>query len=432
MSDLAIGMVGLGVMGRNLVLNIEEKGFSAAGCDAWPEPVDKLAAATARQADPGLQGPGRVRALAAQAARDHHAGQGGQVVDDDHRHDRALLSPGDVLVDGGNECFHEHRAARDAAGREGHPLLRHGRLGRRERSAPRPVDDARRRPEGYAELAPMLTKIAAQHEDGPCVTYIGPGGAGPLRKDGAQRHRVRRHAAHRRGLRRAEDARRAVQRELADVFDEWNQGELESFLIEITGAGLPRPGTPREGRPRRPDPGRDGAEGHRQVDGRRRPLELGVPVPTIADVGRRARHLRREGRPRTGLVAAARADPRRTTGRDVKQLVANVRAALYAAKACSYAQGVQHAARGSEHAMGPSPRRAGAHLAGRMHHPRAVPRTIKAAYDRDPELAQSAPRFPLPRRARALARPACGGRRRGRRGRAPRSPPCCIARRTTT
>src|SRR4051812_5197961 len=105
MSDMAIGMVGLGVMGRNLALNIEEKGFSVAAWDAWPEPVDSFVAASKGKQIRGfhelsdfvksLRRPRRIIMLV----------KAGDVVDKTIASLLPLLEPGDLLVDGGNEYF---------------------------------------------------------------------------------------------------------------------------------------------------------------------------------------------------------------------------------------------------------------------------------------------------------------------------------------
>ena len=97
--------------------------------------------------------------------------------------------------------------------------------------------------DGYDDMAPILTKIAAQVEDGPCVTYCGPGGAGHYVKmvhNGIEYGDMQLIAE-------AYDLLRSVgglsNAELADTFDEWNGGELQSYLIEITAHDLPRQGS---------------------------------------------------------------------------------------------------------------------------------------------------------------------------------------------
>ena len=120
MKELDIGMVGLGVMGQNLALNIDDKGFSVGGWDAWPEPVDALRAGGRGQAVAGLQGARRASwRRSRRPRRIIMLVKAGEVVDKTIAALRPLLEPGDMLVDGGNEYFRntERRAPRLARGR---------------------------------------------------------------------------------------------------------------------------------------------------------------------------------------------------------------------------------------------------------------------------------------------------------------------------
>ena len=152
--------------------------------------------------------------------------------------------------------------------------------------------------------------------------------------------------------------------------------------------------------------------------------ELGAPVPTIAAVGRGARASRPSSARRVRGVEAAPGPIRRAPRRvDKKQLVADVRAALYAAKACSYAQGMNLLARRLARArLGPQPRRARAHLEGRLHHPRAVPRPDQGGVRPRPEARQPAARPGVPRGARPRGRTAGGASSRTARRRGPPAP----------
>src|SRR5262249_39865397 len=105
MGDMAIGMVGLGVMGRNLVLNIEEKGFSASAYDAWPEPVDKFVAQTAGKKIAGFKSMQEFVQSLRRPRRIIMLVKAGEVVDKTIAALKPLLEPGDLLVDGGNEYF---------------------------------------------------------------------------------------------------------------------------------------------------------------------------------------------------------------------------------------------------------------------------------------------------------------------------------------
>jgi 6-phosphogluconate dehydrogenase len=385
MADLAVGMVGLGVMGRNLVLNIEEHGFSAAGYDAWPEPVDKLNAEGKGKKITGfkdlkefvqsLRKPRRIIMLV----------KAGQVVDDTIAKLRPLLEKGDLLVDAGNEFFpNTERRAKELEGagiRYFGMGVSGGESGARHGPSMMPGGDKA----AYEELAPILTKIAAQHKDGPCVTYIGPGGSGHYVKmvhNGIEYGDMQLIAE-------AYDVLKTLggmsNDEMADVFEEWNKGELQSFLIEITAKCL-----------RFKDPEGKGYLVDQILDATgmkgtgkwtvQDAAELGVAAPTIAtSVEARVISADKAGRVKASKLLPG---PTPAPSGDKKQLVADVRAALYAAKACSYAQGMALLRVASE------TRKWGLNLGelARIWQAGCIIRAqflgrIKAAYDREPALS---------------------------------------------
>src|SRR5579862_4703147 len=105
MDPLQFGMVGLGVMGQNLALNIEEKGSSVAAYDAWPDPVDKFVASAGAARVKGFKTlPEFVGALA-RPRRIILLVKAGEVVDKTLASLTPLLEKGDIVVDGGNEYF---------------------------------------------------------------------------------------------------------------------------------------------------------------------------------------------------------------------------------------------------------------------------------------------------------------------------------------
>ncbi len=191
----------------------------------------------------------------------------------------------------------------------------------------------------YDALAPILTKIAAQVDDGPCVDYMGPGGAGHYVKmvhNGIEYGDMQLIAE-------CYDVLRTLGGlsvpELVDVFSEWNKGDLQSFLIEITATVLKK---------------KDELTGAPLVDvildatgmkgtGKwtvQQAAELASPLPTIAS-SLEARMLSAQKQER---VAASKIlggpQPAPIASLDKKQLIEDVRHALYASKICSYAQGM--------------------------------------------------------------------------------------------
>ncbi len=332
------GVIGLGVMGANLALNAEEKGFPVAVYDRARAQTDKfMAGASGRQARPAYDAAELARALTP-PRRILIMVPAGAPVDATVEGLLPHLTPGDVVIDGGNEFY--TNTARRASDLEpkGIEFIGMGVSGGSDgaRYGPSLMPGGERA--AYDKIADIMEKIAAQVEDGPCVTYIGPGGAGHYVKmvhNGieygdmqliAETYDLLKHVG---GL--SND-------ELADVFAAWNQGELESFLIEITAQIF-----------RQQDPQGDGRLVDAILDTAKMKgtgswtvqegARLASPIPTIASsVDARVlsgmRDLRLQG-------ADILLGPDPSVSADDKQaLIDDARAALYAAKMCSYAQGM--------------------------------------------------------------------------------------------
>src|SRR3954468_8664474 len=177
MGDMQIGMVGLGVMGQNLALNIEEKGFPVAGYDAWPEPVDKFVAKAGNAKIKGFKSlPEFVQSLR-RPRRIIMLVKAGEVVDQTIAQIAPLLDKDDMLIDGGNEHFtNTERRARELAPK-GIRYFGMGVSGGEEgaRHGPSLMPGGERG--AFEILRPVLEAIAAK-ADGACVTYVGPGGSG--------------------------------------------------------------------------------------------------------------------------------------------------------------------------------------------------------------------------------------------------------------
>jgi len=339
MKDLDIGMIGLGVMGQNLSLNIADKGFTVGGWDAWGDPVEQLAAKAAKTGVHAFKALPEMLAVLRRPRRLIMLVKAGEIVDKTIAELRPLLAEGDMIVDGGNEHFRntERRATELAA--DGLRFVGMGVSGGEEgaRFGPSLMPGGER--DGYDDMAPILTKIAAQVEDGPCVTYCGPGGAGHYVKmvhNGIEYGDMQLIAE-------AYDLLRSVgglsNAELADTFDEWNKGELQSYLIEITAHIF---------RVKDPDTGGDLIDlilDSASMKGTGRwavqdAAELGAPVATIA-ASVEARVLSSDRAARLETSERLRGpSPITLSTSDRKTLVDDVRGALYAAKACAYAQGM--------------------------------------------------------------------------------------------
>lgn len=340
MSGADFGVLGLGVMGGSIALNVADHGFKVAVYNRSREKTDELIAGYAHRERliPALTLEDLVKKLA-RPRKLLLMLKAGAAVDEMIKSLSPLLEPGDVLIDGGNELFTNTQRRTEELASRGLAFVGMGVSGGQEgaRHGPSMMPGGSR--EGYQAIAPILGKIAAQVADGPCVTYIGAGGAGHYVKmvhNGieygdmqliAEIYDLLRNVA---GLDNAE---------LARTFDAWNQTELESFLIEIT-ARVFRQADP-QGSGQLVDQILDtasmkGTGGWTVEQG----AKLGSPIPTIASaVDARllsaVRDTRLEGARR---LSGPKPEPAPAAERAA--IVADACAALYAAKTASYAQGM--------------------------------------------------------------------------------------------
>jgi 6-phosphogluconate dehydrogenase len=337
MSTSQIGLIGLAVMGENLALNIEEKGFPIAVFNRTVARVDEF---VARHPGKRIQGCRSLPELVAAVERPRRIillVKAGEAVDAMIAALRPLLEPDDILVDGGNSWFQDtERRARElepaniryvgmgvSGGEEG---ARHG-----------PSLMPGGPPEAYERLSPVLTRIAAQVADGPCVTHIGPGGAGHYVKmvhNGIEYGDMQLIAEaydllrHRGGL----DAPA-----LHEVFARWNTGELQSYLIEITADIFTRIDESTE----RPlvdvildTAGQKGTGKWTSQNA----LDVGAAIPTInAAVEARILSALKSERAAASMLLRG---PQPAPVADRAAFIDAVEHALYAAKVCSYAQGM--------------------------------------------------------------------------------------------
>src|SRR5437762_398373 len=234
MDQYNIGVIGLGVMGQNLALNIESKGFSVAGFDLDPE---KIKSCGQKWAGKKMTATSSLPNLAAALERPRRILMmvpAGKAVDADIATLKPLLQADDILIDGGNSHFTEtERRAADLDGAR----IRYvgcGVSGGSEGALHGPALMPGGPFEAYRLLEPILTKIAAQVPSGPCCGYLGTGGAG---------HYVKMvHNGIEYGIMQLisevydmmSSALGMTAGEMHDVFAEWGQGDLNSYLIEIT------------------------------------------------------------------------------------------------------------------------------------------------------------------------------------------------------
>ncbi len=344
MSEMDIGILGLGVMGRNLALNMEEKGFSVAAHDAWAEPVAAFQALAQGKRMEGFSSPEAFVKAVKRPRRIILLVKAGEVVDKTIAALKPYLEAGDLLIDSGNEYFKNTERRVKELEKEGIRFfgmgISGGEYGARNGPSLMPGGDI----QGYEDLKPVLTKIAAQHADGPCVTYVGPGGAGHYAKmvhNGIEYGDMQLIAEAYSILVTLGGLSNS---EIADVFEEWNQGELKSYLIEITSKIFRKRDTF--------DPDMalvDNILDTASMKGTgkwtvQEAADLSVPIPTIAtSVEARSLSAMRDVR-KKAVITLPGPFPSPISGRvpDRRRMrmVQELRGALYAAKICSYAQGM--------------------------------------------------------------------------------------------
>lgn len=335
----SIGIVGLGVMGRNLALNIEQNGFPVAGYDLDPARVQAFTRGEGEGR--ALLGAKSLAALCAALERPRRIillVPAGSPVDDAIAQLLPHLEPGDILIDGGNSHFMDTERRCAELEKAGLRFVGMGISGGEEgaRKGPALMPGGSR--QAWEEIEPIFTAVAARAEDGqPCVAYVGPRGAGHYVKmihNGIEYADMQLIAEVYDFLRRGLGIGLTG---LSELFSQWNQGVLKSYLIEITADILSRidPLTSR--------PLVDFILDEAQQKGTgkwasQNALDIGAPAPTIhaALEGRIISALKKE---RVEASKVLKGSGRIFKGyRTVMMQAAGE--ALYACKILSYAQGL--------------------------------------------------------------------------------------------
>jgi 6-phosphogluconate dehydrogenase len=347
MSRSTFGVIGLGTMGRNLALNIEEHGFPVA---VWNLETEWTDAFLRDHPTAKFTGAKTLDALVAELERPRRIMMmipAGAPVDEMIQKLSALLEAGDILIDGGNSYFEDTRR-REAALRDKRlHFVGCGVSGGEEGARYGPSIMPGGSDEAWARIRDVLEAIAAKTEAGPCVTHVGPDGAGHFVKMvhngieyGDMQLIAEAYDVLHRGL-------GLTTPEAADVFDEWNRGPLESFLVELT-AHVCRTIDPETGQPLvdviQDKAGQKGTgKWTAQVA-----LDLAVAIPTIgAAIDARVLSSMKEQRVAAGKVLAATDTGAPFAGSPRDAWTSALRDALYAARICSYAQGMALIAAGS-------------------------------------------------------------------------------------
>lgn len=338
------GVIGLGVMGQNLALNLEDHGQSVVVWNLEPEWIARFLAANQGKQITGntslaefvrsLERPRRLLMMI----------KAGAPVDQMLARLAPLLEEGDILIDGGNSFFKDTRRREAAMRLRGLNFFGMGVSGGEEgaRNGPSLMPGGDRG--AYRHVQKTLESIAAKSSSGACVTYVGGDGAGHFVKmvhNGieygdmqliAEAYDLLRHSL---GL----DAQ-----EIAGIFAQWNRGPLASYLIEISARILtaidPETHTPLVDAILDKAGQKGTGKWTAQIA-----LDLGIPIPTIS-AALDARMLSSMKDERLVASAQYKRTPSRYTG-ERAELVDAIRDALYASKICCYAQGMSLIAAGA-------------------------------------------------------------------------------------
>ena len=339
MSKQQIGVVGMAVMGRNLALNIESRGYSVSIFNRSSSKTDEVIALhpdkklvptyTVEEFVDSLEKPRRILLMV----------KAGEATDKTIQSLLPHLDKGDILIDGGNTFFRDTIRRNEMLANSGINFIGTGVSGGEEGALNGPAIMPGGQKDAYELVAPILEEIAAKADDGaPCVTYVGPNGAGHYVKmvhNGIEYGDMQLIAESYDILRRVGGL---TVEETAEVFKSWNTGELDSYLIEITADILTK---------KDPETGKPMVEVIMDTAGNKgtgkwtsqSALDLGVPLPLITEsvFARYISTLKEERE-----VASKELSPIKVpelSNTEKQALVESVRKGLYFSKIMSYAQG---------------------------------------------------------------------------------------------
>lgn len=337
MSKQQIGVIGLAVMGKNLALNIESRGFSVSVYNRTRKRTDDLIEeAPDKNLHPtysleefvqSLKVPRKILIMV----------QAGSPTDGTIEQLIPLLDKGDILIDGGNAFFHDTRRRNQELESQGIRFIGTGVSGGEEGALKGPSIMPGGQPEAYQLVEPILTAISAKVNGEPCCTYIGSDGAGHYVKmvhNGIEYGDMQLicEAYH-----LLKNVVGLTTDDLHRVFSEWNDGELDSYLIEITSDIFTK---------KDPDTGKPMVDVILDTAGQKgtgkwtsqSALDLGVPLSMITEsvFSRFISAMKTERVAASKILKGPDVPP---FEQDKEDFIEAVRQALYASKICSYAQG---------------------------------------------------------------------------------------------
>lgn len=337
MSKQQIGVIGLAVMGKNLALNIESKGFTVSVYNRSPQKTEDMLKETEGKQVKGtfsieefvdsLETPRKILIMV----------QAGQATDATIEQLIPHLDKGDIIIDGGNAYFPDTQRRSKELAEKGFNFIGAGVSGGEEGALKGPSIMPGGQESAYKLVEPILTAISAKVNEEPCCTYIGPDGAGHYVKmvhNGIEYGDMQLICE---AYQLLKDVLGLDAKDLHGIFTEWNQGELDSYLIEIT-ADIFSKYDDETGKPMvdviLDTAGQKGTGKWTSQSS----LDLGVPLSMITEsVFSRFLSAMKEER-----VAASKIlnGPKAAAfDGDKAEFIENVRKALFASKIVSYAQG---------------------------------------------------------------------------------------------
>ncbi len=340
MSKNQFGLIGLAVMGQNLVLNAAGHGFHVSVFNRTSDKTDEFmageargksitAAYTMKEFVSSLERPRTIQIMV----------KAGMPVDDVINQLKPLLDKGDIIIDGGNSFFSDtERRARELESVSLH-FIGMGVSGGEEGARYGPSLMPGGTKEAYDIIKPLMTAISAKapSDGAPCVAYIGPGGAGHYVKmvhNGIEYGDMQLISESYALLKAAIDP---SPEEFHQIYHDWNAGELSSFLIEITADIF----TKRDDKTGKPlvdlvldKAGQKGTGKWTSQNA----LDIGAAIPTITAAvdGRILSSMKEERAAASKVLFGTKGSYRG----DRQKIIEAARDALYASKICSYAQGM--------------------------------------------------------------------------------------------
>ncbi len=333
-----IGLIGLAVMGENLVLNMESKGFRVSVFNRTLARVDNFIGG--RGAGKNIFGAHSLKELIDSLEKPRKVFlmiKAGAAVDEYIDKLIPLLEPGDVIIDGGNTHFPDTARRRGYVEGKGLLYIGTGVSGGEEGALKGPSMMPGGSPEAWPLVKPIFQSICAHVADGsPCCDWVGEGGAGHFVKmvhNGIEYGDIQLICE---CYHIMKDCLGMSNAEMSEVFGEWNRGDLDSYLIEITRDILAK----------KDDDGRYVLDYILDTAGQKgtgkwtaiAALDAGVPLTLITEsVYARSLSAQKEERVAASKILAGPGAKR--VGLDRKEFLASLQQALFASKVVSYAQG---------------------------------------------------------------------------------------------